>query len=206
MNKQEINNKTEKFFSENNITQITKDPTIKYQKQINKFINNAKYIIQKENIKYLKQIKPNPPKLNALPKIHKPNIPIRPLINNTQAPSHKIAKHLDKLIRKHINLTNNTSVKNNIELVKKLEHIHILHNSTLASFDITNLYTNVPVKDTIQTLEQLLRQNNTPETHIQEIITLTKIITEQNYFTYNNKIYTQTDGLPMGFPIFWYTS
>ena len=74
-------------------------------------------------------------------------------------------------------------------------------NSTLASFDITNLYTNVPIKETIQTLEQLLRQNNTPETHIQEIITLTKLITEQNYFTYNNKTYTQTEGLPMGSPI-----
>ena len=67
--------------------------------------------------------------------------------------------------------------------------------------DITNLYTNVPIKETIQTLEQLLRQNNTPETHIHEIITLTKLITEQNYFTYNNKIYTQTEGLPMGSPI-----
>ena len=97
--------------------------------------------------------------------------------------------------------SNNTSVKNNIELVKKTQHIHISHNSTLASFNITNLYTNVPIKETIQTLEHLLRHNNTPETHIHEIITLTKIITEQNYFTYNNKIYTQTDGLPMGSPI-----
>ena len=59
----------------------------------------------------------------------------------------------------------------------------------------------VPIKDTIQSLEHLLRQNNMPETHIHEIITLTKIITEQNYFTYNNKIYTQTDGLLMGSPI-----
>ena len=72
---------------------------------------------------------------------------------------------------------------------------------TLASFHITNLYTNVPIKGTIKTLEHLHRQNNTRETHILESITLTKIITEQNYFSYNNKLYTQTDGLPMGSPI-----
>ena len=29
-----------------------------------------------------------------------------------------------------------------------------------------SLYTNVPIKETIQTLEQLLRQNNTPETPV----------------------------------------
>ena len=63
------------------------------------------------------------------------------------------------------------------------------------------LYTNVPVKDTLQTLEHLIRQNNTPEIHIQKIITLSKIITDQNYLTYNNKIYIQTDVLPMGSPI-----
>ena len=55
--------------------EINKDPTLKFHKQINKFINKTKHIIKPENAKYLKQIKPNPPKLNALPKIHKPNIP-----------------------------------------------------------------------------------------------------------------------------------
>ena len=75
------------------------------------------------------------------------------------------------------------------------------HNSTLASFDITTLYINVPINETIITLEQLLKLNNIPETHIKEIIHLTKIITDQNYFTHNNMFYTQTDGLPMGSPI-----
>ena len=73
--------------------------------------------------------------------------------NNTHEPAHKIARHLDKLIRNSINLTNNTTVKNNIDLVNKTQHVHIPHNSTLASFDITNLYTNVPINETIITLE-----------------------------------------------------
>ena len=77
MEKHELNTKIENFFNENNITKINKDPTLKFQKQINKFINNTKHIIKPESTKYLEQIKPNPPKLNALPKIHKPNIPIR---------------------------------------------------------------------------------------------------------------------------------
>ena len=74
------------------------------------------------------------------------------------------------------------------------------HNSTLASFDITNLYTNIPIAETLEILENMLKQNNTPQHTIIEIINITNAITKQNYFTHNNKYYTQP-GLPMGSPI-----
>ena len=124
MHKHELNTKVEKFFNENNITKIHKDPTLKFQKQFNKLIKKTKQIIQPESTKHLKQIKSNPPKLNALPKIRKPKIPIRPLTNNTQAPSHKIAIHLYKIILSLIHIYPN--------LINKL-HKHIINknNKTL---------------------------------------------------------------------------
>ena len=79
--KQTLNNKIETFFNENNITKLNKDPTPNYHKQINKTLNNTKHIVSPDNIKYFKQIKAKATTLNALPKLHKPNIPIRPLIN-----------------------------------------------------------------------------------------------------------------------------
>ena len=47
----------------------------------------------------------------------------------------------------------------------------------------------------------MLKQNNTLQSHIDEIIEITTIITQQNYFNFNNKYYTQPEGLPMGSPI-----
>ena len=41
------------------------------------------------------------PKLNVLIKIHKENKPVRPVINNIEAPSYRLAKYLNKK-----NLTN----------------------------------------------------------------------------------------------------
>ena len=41
-------------------------------------------------------IKPKAPQLNVYIKTHKDNAPIRPVINHTQAPSHKLAIHLNK--------------------------------------------------------------------------------------------------------------
>ena len=41
-----------------------------------------------------------------------------------------------------------------------------------------------------------IRDSNTPDELINNITKTLNIITKQNYFTYNNKYYTQNDGLP----------
>jgi len=50
------------------------------------------------------QIKPIEPKLGALIKTYKEDKPIRPVINNIQAPSYKLAKHLNKKLSQLIRL------------------------------------------------------------------------------------------------------
>ena len=46
--------------------------------------------------KYLTMLDPKAPRLKGLPKIHKNNMPARPLVNFMSAPSYKIAKKLWK--------------------------------------------------------------------------------------------------------------
>ena len=62
-------------------------------------MQQCKLKTNKETHKYLTNIKPCAPKLNALIKTHKENMPIRPVVNNTQAPSHKIAKLLNTKLK-----------------------------------------------------------------------------------------------------------
>jgi hypothetical protein len=63
-------------------------------------------LIKKNKGKYLLNIKLTAPKINAYIKTHKENEPIRPVIDNTQAPSYKIAKFLNNKIKAYINLPN----------------------------------------------------------------------------------------------------
>ena len=81
--------------------------------------------------------------LRGLPKIHKDNVPIRPLVNFTPAPTYKIAKILESLIRREVVLENSSSIKNNLELVEKIQNIEIKDSYMLAPLDIVKLYTNV---------------------------------------------------------------
>jgi hypothetical protein len=74
--------KVHTFLTENNFLTLPKDPTDKYQKILHKTMQQSSLIIDKQKVKYLIQKKPSPPVLNAQLKLRKPDIPIRPVINN----------------------------------------------------------------------------------------------------------------------------
>jgi hypothetical protein len=96
MNKDSYTHKVEAFLKENQFTELRKDPTDNYQKQIQNAISKSNTLIDRQQKKYLTQIKPQPPTLKAQIKIHKVNEPIRPVVNNIYAPTYKIAKFLNK--------------------------------------------------------------------------------------------------------------
>jgi len=70
----------------------------------------------------------------------------------------------------------------------------------MISFDIKDLYVNIPIKDTIKITEDILSEHNT-EPITQQIIILLKTILEQNYFTFLDNIYQTEKGVSMGSPL-----
>jgi len=70
----------------------------------------------------------------------------------------------------------------------------------MASLDITDLYTNIPVTETKTIFADILKQNLVePQTH-NTLIIWYETITQQNSFTYNKNIVIQKEGLAMGAP------
>jgi hypothetical protein len=107
---QHYNEKTHTFISNNNFLTLLHDPTTKFQSNIIKTLKQCDKIIDKKYIRLLTQKKPTPQTLNALPKLHKPGIPIRPIVNNTGAPTHKIARCLNNILKSHLHLSNKYNV------------------------------------------------------------------------------------------------
>jgi Reverse transcriptase (RNA-dependent DNA polymerase). len=70
----------------------------------------------------------------------------------------------------------------------------------MASYDITNLYTNIPIKETIKIIKTKLNTNTEEHTYTEQLTKAIETILNQNYFRFNNKIYKQEDGIPMGSP------
>ena len=85
-------------------------------------------------------------------------------------------------------------------LIQALKQTPLTPTSKFASLDITNMYSNIPIKETKQVLENILKHNPTDPQIKLEILNWYEIITKQNYFLNNNEIIIQKDGLAMGAP------
>lgn len=86
-------------------------------------------------------------------------------------------------------------------MINKVKNLHLPNNSKLISFDVTNLFPSIPPHETIILVKKMLYDKNVNVIIINEILHLLEICLDQNYFQFNNKIYTAQDGLIMGNPL-----
>jgi hypothetical protein len=92
------------FNTENGLRMLKKDPTAKFQNNVKEVVKKCNIIINKSNKYKFIQIKPQAPKLNVLIKLHKVNLPIRPVVNYKNAPTYHIAKFLAKWLKQNMDL------------------------------------------------------------------------------------------------------
>ena len=192
--------KIEEFIQTNHFQTSVRDPTKSYQSQVRKVLNSSKTLIPPESKwKYL-NLNPTAPSIKGLIKLHKPEHPIRPVVNWRGAPAYKLACLFTQKIKLMAPLPNTHNVENTTDLLKKLENTPILPHFALASLDISNLYTNIPVKETRDIIADNL-DNNKIEPHAKlELLNWYNTITNQNYFSNKGKTLIQKDGLAMGAP------
>jgi hypothetical protein len=201
LTEEEYKQKVKNFIHNNQFTRINKDPTQQYQKIIKQTLRQCNNIIQKEHTWKYTNMNPSAPNLHATIKLHKHNTPIRPIINWINAPAYKLAKYLTTTLHKHLQLPYTYNVENTISLITDLQTIEINENTRLCSFDIENMYTNIPKSNLINVINNVLHNNQEVEDIIQtEIINILKTITDQNYFQFDLEHYKQCDGLAMGAP------
>jgi hypothetical protein len=84
--------------------------------------------------------------------------------------------------------------------MEDLIQIPYINHLKLASLDIINIYPNIPTKRLAQLITSTCNWNNVNKKVEWEIIKLMRFLLKQNYFQFNCKFYTQTNGLTMGAP------
>jgi hypothetical protein len=81
-----------------------------------------------------------------------------------------------------------------MDLVNELNNININQNTRMCSFDITNIYNNIPLNAITSIIRSTLSKEEIPQSIIYEI---TKLVIEQNYFQHNKLFYKPKEGLAM---------
>jgi hypothetical protein len=170
------------FIQKNHFITSAKDPTKSFQTHVRKVVNSSKHLIPPDSKwKYL-NLNPTAPTIKGLIKLHKPEHPIRPVINWRGAPAYKLAQLFTHKIKLMAPLPNTHNLENTTDLIEKLKKTPILPQYTLASLDISNLYTNIPVKETKEIIANKLDSNNTDLQVKHELLSWYDTITNQNYF------------------------
>lgn len=202
MSKKDYVDKTLDFLNLNNMRPLNKDPTNKFQNRIKSALKDLRYTFKESEKFKLINMNPSAPTLKSLPKIHKENVPIRPIINCRSAPSYKLAKFLQQYLKMNYVFSNNRNILSSVSFAKRLHSLQLLHTHRMMSLDVKDMFSNVPVARTIEIIERNLYNNSnisTQETN--EIVILLRLVTSQSYFIFNGTVYSQEEGLPMGSPL-----
>ena len=182
------------------------DPTLKIlrtEDKINRFIKKMKDKgnINESEYKQLYVCGSSPGVLYGLPKVHKVNIPLRPIVSSVNTPQYKLAKFIIPEIS--ILSKNEYVLENSKDLISSVSHLEIKDEYFMCTFDVVSLFTNIPVKETINIIVNSIYDsgNNVRNLSRNEFKKLLELITEDNYIIFNNKFVKQKEGLAMGSPV-----
>ncbi|XP_044757815.1 uncharacterized protein LOC123315969 [Coccinella septempunctata] len=138
------------------------------------------------------------PRLYGLPKVHKDGILIRPVVSFCGSLAYRLSKYLNKLLVSTINFKSEFSVDNSLDLIRRIKDLQIPENTMLASFDVSNLFTSVPVPQTLKIFKNRLIDSPLSDDLTECAYQLTELCLQQNFFNFEGEIFSQQKGLSMG--------
>jgi len=194
---------TEIFSDSDTYTTVKKDPTKKLGNQLRDTLTSwlKRDYIDIPTYRKLLVTDGLLPRAYGLPKLHKTGCPLRVIISSSQSPLYKLSHYLHNIINDSLP-ESKSSVGNSFKLVENLNGKILDSTNTLASLDVVSLFTNVPVEniyDAISNRWQFIERNTAIPKDC--FMLALKLILESTFFVFDNKIYKQIFGTPMGSPL-----
>ena len=129
------------------------------------------------------------------------DLPLRPVISNIGTTTYQVSKYLANW------LAPLTKSKENVESTKdflaKLKNVKIPNGHKMVSLDVVSLFTSVPLEYTINVILNKVYKDKLVKTRLSrdQLKTLLELCTKEVHFTFNGKVYKQTNGVAMGSPL-----
>ena len=144
------------------------------------------------------------PKFYGLPKIHKPGIPLRPIISSTGTVTYNTTKELAKILKPLVGMSSH-NVQNTRNIVEHIKDVRLRQGECIISYDVTTLFTFVPIQPVLNIFQQRLAkekdlQKKTCMT-IKQIISLLEFCLNSTSFVFQGQYYQQMEGAAMGSPL-----
>ncbi|XP_037942461.1 uncharacterized protein LOC119675342 [Teleopsis dalmanni] len=179
---------------------VERNPLNKLETESNNLIRQLfnLNVIDKAQYQHMTRHNVSIPRIYALPKVHKSNRPLRPIVSTIDSPSSQLAIYLNTILSKIVH--KKYDITNSVEAREKLTNIIVENDEVLASFDVISLFPSIPMDLVIRLLEtkwHLIQQYTTmPQYLFLKIIHF--VLIDSTYFLFKRDIYKQINGCAMG--------
>ena len=187
MKKTDHYNKMDTLFNDKQTyEELKRDPTPTLQRKLNSKLLDLKKtdVIDTQRYNRLRCRVPQPPKLYGLPKLHKPNIPMRPIVSFRGSPTYELSKYLTTVLKPLTNESRHKlqSTKNFIDAIK-----------------MKSLFTSIPLQLALDCTAAAIKNSTTKlPLPTDDLMDLLNLCLTSTYFQYNGKHYKQLHGTAMG--------
>ena len=140
---------------------------------------------------------------------------MHPIVSAYGTSTYNLAKYLTKILQVYIGHSS-SFVKDSKDLMDKLQSIELQDNEELVSFDVSALFTSIPVNQALDVINKLIIQHQTNmdfkykvgkawyevTDHLDrgDIMALLKVVLNNFVFSFQGKFYKQLHGASMGSP------
>ena len=180
-----------------------KDKTVQIEKALSRLLREVKEqnAIDQITFERIRPIGTTIPRLYGLPKVHKANVPLRPILDMYNSPYHTVAKWLANTLEPMRHKIVKYSLKDIFEFVKSMDSLKSIH-TKMFSLDVSSLFTSVPLEEMIDYLCNYIQVHNCniclPPDALKRLLLF---CTRNVQFKFNGEIYRQKDGVAMGSPL-----
>ncbi|BHF81654.1 hypothetical protein SprV_0802478700 [Sparganum proliferum] len=138
----------------------------------------------------------------GLPKIHKPNVPLRPIVALKGSPTYNLAKWMSRKLS-FLRECSVTSVNSASQFLADIRGINIRPDQIMVSFDVVSLFTSIPPDLARDVLRKRLEKKDDEPTGPLKIQHLMQLFAfcQRTFFTFDGRTYEKIKGTPMGSPI-----
>ena len=116
---------------------------------------------------------------------------------------YNLNKHIANILKTYVKHENNNA-KNSTRFSNYIRNVPIEDDELMVSFDVTSLYTNIPIIDTLNIIkdyvhsdDQFARKTAIPQ---DKFLDLVNLVLTTTWYTFNSQFYQQNDGVAMGGP------
>ena len=185
---------------------IPTDPTTKLKSRLISKLKKIKLDTRMEDTTYRRMYPTGAviPKFYGLPKVHKENTPLRPIVSSIGSVSYGVSKEIARIIKPLVGSTEH-HVNNSKEFIEEIKKMKLEEGECITSYDVSALFTSIPIPSALDIINNKLQEDtdlhNRTNMTTHNIIELLDFCLNNTYFIFQGVFYKQTKGAAMGSPV-----